>query len=131
MSTESISAEQTVRHFFERWSVSVDEINQSVREMMAPEAVWENVGMSKTTGPEEAIGVFTAFMGQMNNVHHIDVELLAVAVQGNMVLTERRDIIVAEDGTVLLDIPVMGAFEVEDGKITAWRDYFDTAQFMS
>ena len=25
----------------------------------------------------------------------------------------------------------MGTFEVADGKITAWRDYFDMNQFMS
>ena len=25
-------------------------------------------------------------------------------------------------------LPVMGAFDVVDGKITAWRDYFDMAQ---
>ena len=25
----------------------------------------------------------------------------------------------------------MGAFEVNDGKITAWRDYFDMNQFTS
>ena len=25
----------------------------------------------------------------------------------------------------------MGVFEVEDGKIKAWRDYFDLAQFSS
>jgi limonene-1,2-epoxide hydrolase len=25
-------------------------------------------------------------------------------------------------------LPVMGAFHVVDGKITAWRDYFDMAQ---
>jgi len=24
---------------------------------------------------------------------------------------------------------VMGAFEIADGKIKAWRDYFDMAQF--
>jgi limonene-1,2-epoxide hydrolase len=23
-------------------------------------------------------------------------------------------------------VPVMGIFEIEGGKITAWRDYFDT-----
>jgi limonene-1,2-epoxide hydrolase len=26
-------------------------------------------------------------------------------------------------------LPVMGIFEVHAGKITAWRDYFDMAQF--
>jgi limonene-1,2-epoxide hydrolase len=27
-----------------------------------------------------------------------------------------------------MEVPVMGTFELRDGKITAWRDYFDTAQ---
>jgi limonene-1,2-epoxide hydrolase len=28
-----------------------------------------------------------------------------------------------------LDLPVMGVFEVKDGKIAAWRDYFDAQMF--
>jgi limonene-1,2-epoxide hydrolase catalytic subunit len=28
-------------------------------------------------------------------------------------------------------LPVMGTFEVRNGKINAWRDYFDTNQFIS
>ncbi|HWM52333.1 MAG TPA: limonene-1,2-epoxide hydrolase family protein, partial [Thermoplasmata archaeon] len=27
------------------------------------------------------------------------------------------------------ELPVMGTFEVSDGKIRAWRDYFDMNQF--
>ena len=30
-----------------------------------------------------------------------------------------------------IELPVMGTFEVRDGKIAAWRDYFDLNQFMS
>ena len=26
-----------------------------------------------------------------------------------------------------IELPVMGTFEVKDGKIVAWRDYFDLA----
>ena len=29
------------------------------------------------------------------------------------------------------ELPVMGTFEVTDGKIGAWRDYFDMNQFTS
>jgi limonene-1,2-epoxide hydrolase len=29
-----------------------------------------------------------------------------------------------------VELPVMGTFEVKDGKIAAWRDYFDMKQFM-
>ena len=42
-------------------------------------------------------------------------------------LTERVDKF--EIGGKWVAIPVMGAFELEDGKIRAWRDYFDLAQF--
>ena len=49
---------------------------------------------------------------------------------GNVVLTERIDSFFFPGNTIAL--PVMGTFEVnDDGKITAWRDYFDMNQFMS
>ena len=31
-------------------------------------------------------------------------------------------------GGKVADLPVMGTFEIRDGKICAWRDYFDMAQ---
>ena len=43
-----------------------------------------------------------------------------------MVLTERVDTITVGDRVGAL--PVMGTFEVRDGKICAWRDYFDMTQ---
>ena len=30
-----------------------------------------------------------------------------------------------------VELKVMGAFELRDGKISAWRDYFDMGQFQS
>jgi limonene-1,2-epoxide hydrolase len=30
-----------------------------------------------------------------------------------------------------IDLPVMGTFEIRDGKIAAWRDYFDMAMFLN
>ncbi len=44
-------------------------------------------------------------------------------------LTERTDRF--QIGEKWLELPVMGSFELADGKITAWRDYFDMAQFQS
>jgi hypothetical protein len=31
----------------------------------------------------------------------------------------------------VIELPVMGTFVVRDGKIAAWRDYFDLNQYMS
>jgi limonene-1,2-epoxide hydrolase len=46
-----------------------------------------------------------------------------------LVLNERTEIWLKEDGTPIIDHPVavMGAFEVHGGKITYWRDYWDAA----
>ena len=41
------------------------------------------------------------------------------------VLAERVDHIIIDGKTI--DARCMGAFEVADDKITAWRDYFDSA----
>ena len=66
-----------------------------------------------------------SFMGPAS---HAEFEIKGIAAHGNLVLTERVDRFVVNGKPVAL--PVMGAFEVRaDGKITAWRDYFDLAQF--
>ena len=52
-----------------------------------------------------------------------------IAADGPTVMTERHDIFTFANGEI--DLPVMGTFEVQAGKITAWRDYFDMNQFMS
>jgi len=43
------------------------------------------------------------------------------------VLTERVDVFTRAGET--FDLRVMGAFEADDGKIKAWRDYYDPSQF--
>lgn len=46
-----------------------------------------------------------------------------IAAEGSTVLNERTDALVI--GPVRLQFWVCGVFEVHDGKITLWRDYFD------
>lgn len=52
----------------------------------------------------------------------VDLEILHLAVDGDVVLMERRDhwIVGGERKTW----PVMGAYQVHNEKITAWREYF-------
>jgi len=54
------------------------------------------------------------------------IDMLAIAESGSKVLTERIDWLLGADGEVVMKVPVMGIFEIADGRITAWRDYFDT-----
>ena len=48
---------------------------------------------------------------------------------GGVVLNERTDTFRIGEHSITLR--VMGVFELTDGKITAWRDYFDMNQYLS
>lgn len=52
----------------------------------------------------------------------VDLEIRHLAVDGNVVLMERQDYWLVGDQK--MSWPVMGAYEVLDGKITAWREYY-------
>jgi limonene-1,2-epoxide hydrolase len=50
-------------------------------------------------------------------------DLLHIASSGNLVFAERLDRTTAGEKSV--DLPCLGVFELEGGKIKIWRDYFD------
>ena len=64
------------------------------------------------------------FLGMADKVWF---DTLHIVADGPIVMTERIDHFAQGDRDIAL--PVMGTFEVRDGKITAWRDYFDMNQF--
>jgi limonene-1,2-epoxide hydrolase len=54
-------------------------------------------------------------------------EIRHIAADGDVVLTERVDNFLV--GEMCVRVPCMGVFELRDGKIAAWRDYWDLGQF--
>jgi limonene-1,2-epoxide hydrolase len=116
----------TVSAFFARFSEGKEGLYDSIRRWFTPETVWDNVGLAVTTGPQQAIELAKQFEQQMG-VSSVVIEVRAIAATGNQVLTERIDHLMAADGTERWGAGVMGTFEIENGKIVAWRDYFDTA----
>ncbi len=54
---------------------------------------------------------------------HAEMEIRHLLADDNIVMTERIDRFTFDGRQVAASI--MGVFEVADGKITAWRDYFD------
>ena len=101
----------------------------SVTQWFTPETVYENIGMSRTVGIDEALAFVTEFERGFGAIA-IRVETLAICAVGNKVLTERIDYVMNAAGAPAMTIPLMGVFEVADGRITAWRDYFDTRAVM-
>jgi limonene-1,2-epoxide hydrolase len=112
-----------VTRFCKTWE-SVD--LEALMEFFADDAVYHNIPMAPVEGKD---AIRTTIAGFTGGVDRIEFELLAIAANGGTVLTERVDRFVRPDKT--MSLPVMGTFEVVDGKIVAWRDYFDLQQFMA
>lgn len=88
--------------------------------------VYHNIPMDPVVGTDAIRAFIDSFAG---GVDHVTFEVVNIAATGNAVLTERIDRFVTPDKTTSL--PVMGTFEVLDGRIIAWRDYFDLNQFLT
>lgn len=123
-----ITSIDVVRSFFAACANGKVEMQAAFRASFTPTGLWENVGMMTTVGPEEHIALMDHFERTLG-VTTFRNELVNVAVAGNCVLTERIDNLLDANGIVKTRLRLMGAFEIEDGRIAAWRDYFDTTPF--
>lgn len=110
-----MSAEETVLAFVDAWN-RLDE--DRIYGLMADDIVYHNMPMRPVTGILAVRKGFDAWP-----VDSCEWVVLNIASRGNVVLTERIDYFIR--GEDRITIPVMGTFEVVDGKITHWRDYFD------
>jgi limonene-1,2-epoxide hydrolase len=115
---------EIVSKFVELWEQD-DGFTEAVNSYFRDDTVWENHGLLTTTGKEEALGFYHEF-SKSTGMTGMKIDMLAIAAKGDRVLTERIDRIIDAKGTEVMTVPVMGIFEIEDGKIAAWRDYFDT-----
>jgi len=89
----------------------------------ANHAVYHNIPLQPIVG-RAAIAAFLANMGPFQPAGF---EVKRQLVSGNVVMNERIDHFTASGRSFAL--PVVGVFELHDGKIAAWRDYFDLAMF--
>ena len=87
------------------------------------DAVYHNIPMAPVEG-RPAIRDFIA--GFLAGFDGIDFTLHHQSGQGAIVMNERTDVMRRKDGSEFA-LPVMGIFEVRDGLIAKWRDYFDLA----
>lgn len=110
--------------FVAAWSVGDAE---DLMSYFAADAIYHNIPVEPVTGTAEIRKTIDGF-GDMSQETEWVVHQIA-ETEGGVVLTERTDRF--KIGGKWVEIPVMGSFEIHDGKITAWRDYFDMNQFTS
>lgn len=112
-----MGVEQIVRAEISAWGRNdVDEVMSH----FAEDATFD-IGPTypRVAGRDAIREVMTAFF---QGGRCVDLEIRHLAVDGHAVLMERRDYWVVKGQE--LSWPVMGAYEVRGGKITAWREYF-------
>ena len=86
------------------------------------DAVYHNMPMRPVQGKAAIRGILDMFLSPAQAVEFAVLNIAAVA---DTVLTERLDTFVI--GASRVELPIAGVFEVVEGKIAAWRDYFDLA----
>ncbi|ODQ90280.1 limonene-1,2-epoxide hydrolase family protein [Mycolicibacterium holsaticum] len=101
-----------------------DEDFDTVDRLLADGIEWQNVGYPTIRGRERIVGLMRRGQGRLG----FEVKIHRIAAEGNAVLTERTDALVF--GPIRIQFWVCGAFEVHGGRITLWRDYFDTLDFL-
>ena len=117
-----MSHTDAVRALIAAWEKrSIDDILAT----MTPNVRYLNVGMPEMAGHDAIRAGLTGFLGASTKVHWT-VHHIAETPDG-AVMTERTDVF--EIGPKTVSIPVMGVFEFDGDKISAWRDYFDVPDF--
>lgn len=109
-----------VQRFCDAWSsYNIDDI----LDYFTDDAVYHNMPIQPVQGKDAIQGLVEQFMSAFTGGKW---EVLKIAAAGDSVLTERVDHFLGDKS---MSLHVMGTFEIKDGKIAAWRDYFDLAEW--
>jgi limonene-1,2-epoxide hydrolase len=119
---------ELVRRFCAAWSDNVGAAELAA--FFTDDAVYHNIPLAPVTGREAIASTIASFIRPgAPGIESIDFRVINIAANGRVVMTERVDVFTLPDKS--FELPVMGTFEIRDGKINAWRDYFDMNQFTS
>ena len=108
-----------VRRFCAAWA-TLD--IPKIMDFFTDDAVYHNMPIQPIQGKDAIKSVIEQVVAPFERT---DWEITHIVASGDVVLTERVDRFSSPERTV--ELPVMGIFEIREGKIAAWRDYFDLA----
>ncbi|MFC0452962.1 limonene-1,2-epoxide hydrolase family protein [Rhodococcus jostii] len=91
----------------------------AAQQYLDQDIVWHNVSLPKIRGIRSVMRILD---GMSRPGFGFDVRLHHIADDGTAVLTERTDVLIYK--RLRSEFWVCGTFEMKDGKIAVWRDYF-------
>jgi limonene-1,2-epoxide hydrolase len=110
--------DQLVRRFMTAWERRDPEF---IIGCLDEEVVYHSMPLTPIVGKEAVAAWVRGFAGKPAGRLEIRHQVAA----SNVVMNERTDVIVLNGRTVTL--PICAVFEMRDGRIRAWREYFDLA----
>jgi limonene-1,2-epoxide hydrolase len=115
--------EQIIRDFIGAWS-RLDAAE--LVDYFTPDGVYHNMPTRPVAGHANLTAFISAFLKGWDSTQW---DILNLVSSGDVVIAERLDRTVV--GGKPVNLPCCGVFEMENGKIRVWRDYFDMATFTS
>ncbi len=114
-----MSPAETVHAFL----VAMEKMNYDAAMQFVSEDITYTNGASDAVKGHE--GILNTLVPFFTPLKENDFQILREAANGNTVFLERLDRHLADHGW--FELPVNSVFEVEDGKLVYWREYFDAA----
>jgi limonene-1,2-epoxide hydrolase len=111
-----------IREFIEAWS-RLDP--KELAGYFAEDGVYHNIPTGPVAGRENVERMIRGFTASWTETRW---EIVNLVESGKLVFAERVDRTRA--GQKSVDLPCLGVFELEKGKIKVWRDYFDLGTYM-
>ena len=113
---------EIVQEFVEAWS-SLDA--DKLAEYFTEDGCYYNIPVQPVTGRDAVREFIRNFLANWTETQW---DIIQIAEAGDIVFCERLDRTKTSQGNV--DLPCVGVFEMEHGKIKVWRDYFDMGTFI-
>ncbi len=115
--------EKIIRDFVAAWSrLDAKELASYFTEG----GIYHNMPTDPVVGRDNVQAFITGFAKDWTETNWDIINLIA---QNDIVMVERLDRTKLGDKAV--DLPCFGIFEMENGKIKVWRDYFDIGTYMN
>jgi limonene-1,2-epoxide hydrolase len=113
--------ETTIRNFISAWTrLDPDELVG----YFTADGTYHNMMAKPVSGRENLRRFIAGFLKGWTATQWDVINLLS---RDNIVVAERLDR--TRIGDKAVDLPCVGVFEIENGKIKVWRDYFDLATY--
>ena len=112
-----------IREFMAAWSrLDAEELAG----YFTDDGVYHNIPAQPVAGREAVQQFIAAFSATWTETVW---DIHTLIADGDVVVCERTDRTKTTQGDV--DLPCVGVFEMRDGKIAVWRDYFDLSTYMN